>query len=168
MPLGKQVGPGHIIRWGPSGDPATHSSPSLLSAHAYCGQTVADLSNCCAIVRYSLESMIFQWRCLWNCTRTHNSEFFDSIDADSSDVEFQQIITFGCLSSLLTWVKITHLLCYAIVNACKFCIYCWQHKCPTEIFHSWIYFSSLAVLTNAIFLPVWDSKLSKRRAVSLL
>jgi len=27
-----------------------------------------------------------------NCTRTYNSEFFDSIDADSSDVEFQQII----------------------------------------------------------------------------
>jgi len=27
-------------------------------------------------------------------TRTYNSEFFDSIDADSSDVEFQQIITF--------------------------------------------------------------------------
>jgi len=29
------------------------------------------------------------------CTRTYNSEFFDNIDADSSDVEFQQIITFG-------------------------------------------------------------------------
>jgi len=44
------------------------------------------------------------------CTRTNNSEFFDSIDADSSDVEFQQIITFGCLSSLLTWVKNKHQL----------------------------------------------------------
>ena len=39
------------------------------------------------------------------CTWTYNSEFFDSIDADSSDVEFQQIITFGCLLSLLTWAK---------------------------------------------------------------
>ena len=36
------------------------------------------------------------------CTRTYNSEFFDSIDIDSSDVEFQPIITFRCLSSLLT------------------------------------------------------------------
>jgi len=26
------------------------------------------------------------------CTRTYNSEFFDSMDADLSDVEFQQII----------------------------------------------------------------------------
>ena len=34
------------VRWGPSGDPAPHSSPSPLSAHAYCGQTVAHLSNC--------------------------------------------------------------------------------------------------------------------------
>ena len=45
-----------------------------------------------------------------NCTRTYNSEFFDSIDADSSDVEFQQIITFGCLSSLLSWAKNKHQL----------------------------------------------------------
>ena len=44
------------------------------------------------------------------CTRTYNSEFFDSIDADSSDVEFQQIITFECLSSLLTWAKNKHQL----------------------------------------------------------
>jgi len=41
-PLGKEAGlvPRHIVRWGPSGDPAPHSSPSPLSAHAYCGQTV--------------------------------------------------------------------------------------------------------------------------------
>lgn len=40
---------------------------------------------------------------------------------------------------------------------------------PTEIFHSGIYPSSCAVLTNKRnFLPVCDSKLSKRRAVSLL
>ena len=45
MPLGKEVGlgPGHIVL---DGDPA----PSL-SAHAYCGQTVAHLSNCWALVR---------------------------------------------------------------------------------------------------------------------
>jgi len=35
---------------------------------------------------------------------------FDNIDADSSDVEFQQIITFRCLSSLLTWAKNKHQL----------------------------------------------------------
>jgi len=44
------------------------------------------------------------------CTRTYNSAIFDSIDADSSDVEFQQIITFGCLSSLLIWAKSKHQL----------------------------------------------------------
>ena len=44
--------------------------------------------------------------------------------------------------------KNSNLLCYAIVNVCKFCIYCWQHKCPTEIFHSCIYPSSRAVLTD--------------------
>jgi len=37
-------------------------------------------------------------------------EFFDCIDAASSDVEFEQIITFGCLSSLLTWAKNKHQL----------------------------------------------------------
>ena len=44
------------------------------------------------------------------CMRTYNSEFFDGIDSDSSDFEFQQIISFGCLSSLLTWVKTKHQL----------------------------------------------------------
>jgi len=41
------------------------------------------------------------------CTRTYNSEFFDSIhiDADSSDVEFQQIITFNALCG---WSKHAH------------------------------------------------------------
>jgi len=79
------------------------------------------------------------------CTRTYNSEFFDSIDADSSVVEFQQ----GVYRHFWHGLKISHLLCYAIVNVCKFCIYRWQHKCPTQIFHSCIYPSSCAVLTNA-------------------
>jgi len=52
--------------------------------------------------------------------RTYNSEFFDSIDSDSSDVEFQQIITFGCLSSLLTWAEnkrqILHILLIAQIS----------------------------------------------------
>jgi len=49
MPLGKVVGlgPGHIVL---DGEPAHHSSPSPLSAHAYCGQMVAHLSNCWALV----------------------------------------------------------------------------------------------------------------------
>jgi len=68
MSLGKEVGlgPGHIVLdggresgegllwglgphwvpWVPSGDTASHSSASPLSAHAYCEQTVARLSNC--------------------------------------------------------------------------------------------------------------------------
>jgi len=43
MLLAKVVGldPGHIVL---DGDP--HSSPSPLSAHAYCDQTVVHLSNC--------------------------------------------------------------------------------------------------------------------------
>ena len=42
MPLGKEVslGPGHTVL---DGDQAPHSSPSPLSAHAYCGQL---LSSC--------------------------------------------------------------------------------------------------------------------------
>jgi len=45
MPLGKEVGlsQGLIVL---DGDPAPNSSPSPLSAHAYCGKTVANLSNC--------------------------------------------------------------------------------------------------------------------------
>ena len=53
MPLGKEVGlgSGHFVL---DGDPATHSSPSPLSAHAYCVQTVAHLSNCWALVSHWL------------------------------------------------------------------------------------------------------------------
>jgi len=49
MPLSKDagLGPGHIVL---HGDPVPHSSPSPHSAHAYCGQTVAHLSNCWAFV----------------------------------------------------------------------------------------------------------------------
>jgi len=53
MPLGKVVvglGPGHIVLDGDPVGTSPHSSPSPLSAHAYCGQTVAHLSNCCAPV----------------------------------------------------------------------------------------------------------------------
>jgi len=47
MPLGKEVGlgPGHIML---DGDLAPHSSPSPLSAHAYCGpsqQRVTSISR---------------------------------------------------------------------------------------------------------------------------
>jgi len=41
----------HCVRWGPSGDPVPRSSPSPLSAHAYCVQTVAHLINCWALVK---------------------------------------------------------------------------------------------------------------------
>jgi len=49
MPLGKEVGlgSGHIVL---DGDPVPDPSP--LSAHAYCGQTVAHLSNCWALVLF--------------------------------------------------------------------------------------------------------------------
>jgi len=50
MPLGTEVGlgPGDIVRWGPSSPPQKrgHSSPLHFSVHVYYGQTVAHLSNC--------------------------------------------------------------------------------------------------------------------------
>jgi len=48
MPLGKEVGlgPGHIVLDGTQWGPSPHSSPSPLSAHAYCGQTNKLLSSC--------------------------------------------------------------------------------------------------------------------------
>jgi len=42
--------------------------------------------------------------------RPYNSEFFDSIDAYSSDVKFQQIITFGCLCHFWHGLKINIIL----------------------------------------------------------
>jgi len=49
MPIGKEVGlgPGHIVL---DGDPATTAAPPHFSAHVYCGQTVAHLSNCWGLV----------------------------------------------------------------------------------------------------------------------
>jgi len=36
------------------------------------------------------ELLVFRWRLACEiCTQTYNSEFFDSINADSSDVTFQ-------------------------------------------------------------------------------
>jgi len=54
IPLGREVGldPGDIVL---DGDSAHHrkgqSSPTHFSAHVYCGQTVAHLSNCRALVK---------------------------------------------------------------------------------------------------------------------
>ena len=48
---------------------------------------------------------MFQWRRLVKFVHELTTVSFATADADSSDVEFQQIITFGCLSSLLTWAK---------------------------------------------------------------
>jgi len=39
------------------GDPAPHNSPSPLSAHAYCGQTVDHLSNCWPLVHVQAGSL---------------------------------------------------------------------------------------------------------------
>jgi len=65
MPLGKEVdlGPCHIVL---DGDPVgTHSTaaPPHFSAHVYCGQTVAHLTNCWAFVAHlSAESLYtLQW-----------------------------------------------------------------------------------------------------------
>ena len=44
----------YCVRWGPS----PHSSPSSLSVHAYCGQTVAHLSNCWALVYFPSTTLV--------------------------------------------------------------------------------------------------------------
>ena len=51
MPLGTEVGlsPGHIVL---DGNPAPHNNSPHFSAHVYCGQTVAHLSNYWALVFY--------------------------------------------------------------------------------------------------------------------
>jgi len=57
MPLGKEVGlgPGHIVLDGnPVGTSAPTAAPSHFSAHVYCTQTVAHLSNCWALVNLIL------------------------------------------------------------------------------------------------------------------
>jgi len=53
MPLSTEIGlgTGHIVRWGPSSArPKRGSSSPQFSAHVYCGQTVAHLSCCWALV----------------------------------------------------------------------------------------------------------------------
>jgi len=53
MPLGKEVGlgTGYIVLDGdPVGMQRPTAAPSHFSAHVYCGQTVAHLSNCWALV----------------------------------------------------------------------------------------------------------------------
>jgi len=53
MPLGKGVGlgPGHIVLDGdPVGTQRPTAAPPHFSARVYCGQTVAHLSNCWALV----------------------------------------------------------------------------------------------------------------------
>jgi len=48
MPLGTEVGlgPGDIVLDGDSAPPWKGAQQPPLSAHVYCGQTVANLSNC--------------------------------------------------------------------------------------------------------------------------
>ena len=48
MPLGKKVGldPGHIVLYGDPVGTQAPQQPLPTSAHVYCGQTVARLSNC--------------------------------------------------------------------------------------------------------------------------
>jgi len=52
MPLGTKVGlgPGHIVLDGDQLPQKGHTSPPHFSGHVYCGQTVAQLSYCWAVV----------------------------------------------------------------------------------------------------------------------
>jgi len=54
MPIGNEVGlsPGHSVLDGDPVGTQPHSSSSQFTAHAYCGQTVAHLSNCWALVYF--------------------------------------------------------------------------------------------------------------------
>jgi len=69
MPLGKVLGlgPGHTVLDGNQWGPSPHNSPFPGSSHAYCGQTVAHLSNCWALVillvfvRWLLNSILERW-----------------------------------------------------------------------------------------------------------
>jgi len=72
MRLGKVVGlgPGYIVF---DRDLAPHSSPSTLSAHAYCGQMVAHLINCWALVQFSI----------WQPSAIWDFEKFDILTPDS-------------------------------------------------------------------------------------
>jgi len=56
MKLGMQIGlgPGHIVLDGDQLPPKGAQQPSpVFSAHVYCGQTVAHLGYCCALVKFS-------------------------------------------------------------------------------------------------------------------
>jgi len=52
MSLGTELGlgPGDRVRWGPSSPYGEGQDSPHFSGHVYCGQTVAHLSNCCALV----------------------------------------------------------------------------------------------------------------------
>jgi len=52
MPLGTEVGlgPGDIVLDGDAAPPKWGTTAPLFSARVYCGQTVAHLSNCAALV----------------------------------------------------------------------------------------------------------------------
>ena len=75
----------HCVRWGFSGDPALPH----FSAHVYCGQTVAHLSNCWALVQFhircklkdrSICSMVYCERCPHGVVQSRTSiasNFFD-------------------------------------------------------------------------------------------
>jgi len=63
MPLGKEVslGPGHIVLDGdPVGTQSPTAAPVRFSTHVDCGQTVAHLSNCWALVQTVTQKL----RCL--------------------------------------------------------------------------------------------------------
>jgi len=65
MPLGKEVGlgPGHIVLDGdPVGTQRPTAAPPYVSAHVYCGQTVAHLSNCWALVSITCSQYAYYCR----------------------------------------------------------------------------------------------------------
>jgi len=61
MKLGMEIrlDPGHIVRWEPSRLPKGARTVPKFSAHVYCGQTVAHLSYCWALVLHDISKLQF-------------------------------------------------------------------------------------------------------------
>ena len=65
MPLGTEVGigPGHIVLSGNPARPMERDAAAPFKAHVYCGQMIAHLSNCSALVLQSLAPDIVSLDC---------------------------------------------------------------------------------------------------------
>ena len=92
-----------VTQWGPSGAPAT-AAPPHFSAHIYCGQTVAHLSNCWPLVLFLYQ--IYREPLNGFATNSHGRHVW-SVDRMSLKVK----VNFRRLRAVAVWKKI-----FALVN----------------------------------------------------